>query len=277
MSGGGGSGGGGSSGGRGNSGRGGSGGGDDDGPRAPGFGPEVIVTHDRAALAVAVTGIVERAAARAVNARGRFRLALAGGSTPRAIYAAWGGSLGDIAWSRVDVFFGDERAVPPDDPASNYGMARAAFLDRVGVPAANVRRMEGEAADLDQAARDYERGLVAGAAAPWLDLAILGVGPDGHTASLFPGAPALEERSRLCVATSGPEPGSRRLTLTMPVFLEAGAVLFVVAGPEKAAVLGELLSDAPPTPELPAGAVLRRAGSVTLCCDAAAASALATR
>jgi 6-phosphogluconolactonase len=239
--------------------------------------PEIMVERDSQGIAIAVRALVERAAEHALAARGRFRLALAGGSTPRVIYSAWGDTLGAVPWSRVDIFFGDERAVPPDDPASNFKMARETFLDRVGVPAGNVRRMKGEAEDLDQAARDYERRLVTGSAAPWIDLAILGIGEDGHTASLFPGAVACRERSRLCVATNGPDRGPRRLTLTLPVFLDAGAVVFVAAGSEKAAILAAVLSDAPPERELPARAVLHRPGPVALCCDDDAAALLPDR
>ena len=124
---------------------------------------------------------------------GRFRIALAGGSTPRRLYPR----LTDaVDWTRTDVFFGDERAVPPDDPQSNYRMARETLLAPARVPPANVFRWRAEAADLDGAARDYEQALRARDSGPWLDLALLGLGPDGHTASLFPGTAALAVEDR---------------------------------------------------------------------------------
>jgi 6-phosphogluconolactonase len=177
-------------------------------------------------------------------------------------------------WGRTDVFFGDERSVGPDDPASNYRMARETLLVPARVPSANVRRMPGEAADLDAAARGYEAELTAGAAAPWLDLALLGMGADGHTASLFPATAALDERDRLCVAVDVPQLATRRLTLTYPVFLGAADVIFLVAGADKAPALRDVI-DGPARPrERPSQVIARRAGPVTIFCDRAAAALL---
>ena len=157
-------------------------------------------------------------AAGAIAARGRFRIALAGGSTPRALYPHL---VTGVDWTRTDVFFGDERAVPPDDPQSNYRMARETLLEPARVPPANVLRWRGEAADLDAAARDYEQALRAGGARPLLDLALLGLGPDGHTASLFPGTTALAARSGWRSPSTSPALATRRLTLTYPALLAA--------------------------------------------------------
>ena len=124
--------------------------------------------------------------------------------------------------------------MPPDDPQSNYRMARETLLDPARVPEANVFRWHAEAPDLDAAARDYEQALRARPTPPLLDLALLGLGPDGHTASLFPGTPALAVDDRLAIAVDVPSLGARRLTLTYPALLEAGAVFFLVTGPRQA-------------------------------------------
>jgi len=227
--------------------------------------PEIVVAADLAALVEATAARIRQVAAAAIAARGRFRVALAGGSTPRALYPA----LADgVDWARTQVFFGDERAVAPDDTQSNYRMARETLLDRAAVPATAVHRWHAEAADLDAAARDYERTLRAGAQPPWLDLALLGLGPDGHTASLFPGTSALAETSRLAVAVDVPALGGRRLTLTYPALLGAGAVFFLVAGGGKAAALADVLH---PTSTLPAARIVHGAAPVSIFCDRAAA------
>jgi 6-phosphogluconolactonase len=238
--------------------------------------PEIVVLPDLAAMARAAAARVRDDAAAALARGARFRVALAGGSTPRALYHELVVTPGPIDWRRTDVFFGDERSVPPDDTASNYRMAREALLDPAAVPPANVRRMRGEAADLDQAARAYEAELTAGAGAPWLDLALLGLGADGHTASLFPATSALGEQQRLCVAVDVPQLATRRLTLTYPVFEQARGVIFLVAGRDKAEALRDVVGrggdHALPRP---AARIVRRAGPVVVFCDREAAALLA--
>jgi len=229
--------------------------------------PQIVVAAELPALVAKAAAHVRDAAAGAIAARGRFRIALAGGSTPRALYPAL---VEGIDWARVQIFFGDERAVPPDDPQSNYRMARETLLDPAGVPAANVVRWRAENPDLDAAARDYQAALVAGASAPWLDLALLGLGADGHTASLFPGTSALAEEDRLAVAVDVPEMGTRRLTLTYPVLCGARDVCFLVTGREKAAALATVVE----VGHLPAARIVRRPGPVTIFCDQAASSGL---
>lgn len=235
---------------------------------------ELLITPDVATLAEAAADRVRAAAVAAIAARGRFRVALSGGSTPRALHRALVARQArpgrGVDWTRTDVFFGDERAVRPAHPDSNYGMARDTLLVPGGVPEGNVRRMAGEAPDLDAAARAYEAALTAGAAAPWLDLALLGLGPDGHTASLFPGTTALGEQRRLCVAVEVPQLATRRLTLTYPALLNARQVLFMVAGADKAEALRDVLAGQP----LPAQRVIREAPAVVLLCDEAAARSL---
>src|SRR5262245_7642691 len=156
---------------------------------APGAaGPEIVVADGVASLVEISAARIRELAGAAVAARGRFRVALAGGSTPRLLYPRL---VTGIDWTRADIFFGDERAVPPDDPQSNYRMARETLLDPARVPEANVFRWRAESTDLDAAAREYEQAVRARSSPPWLDLALLGLGPDGHTASLFPGTAAL--------------------------------------------------------------------------------------
>jgi 6-phosphogluconolactonase len=156
-----------------------------------------------------------------------FHLALAGGTTPRRVYELL--AARELPWPRVEIWFGDERCVPPDDEQSNYAMARAALLERAQLPPANVHRMRGELADRDAAARAYEAALPAR-----LDLLLLGIGPDGHTASLFPGSSALRERQRRVVAVVGPKPPPNRLTITPPVIAAAARVVVLATGAEKA-------------------------------------------
>ena len=195
----------------------------------------VRVEEDLAAASRAAAEEVARAAREAVAARGRFTLGLTGGATPRELYALLAADAA-FPWARTHAFFSDERCVPPDHPDSNYGMAREALLSRV--PVAAVHRMEGELPPADAALR-HEADLKAafaldGGAPPALDLLLLGLGADGHVASLFPRTAALGERARLCVANEVPRLGATRLTLTVPVLNEARRVLFLVAGEQKA-------------------------------------------
>jgi 6-phosphogluconolactonase len=227
--------------------------------------PDIVVADTVAALVETAAGSIRGLAADAIAARGRFRIALAGGSTPRALYPHL---VTGIDWTRTDVFFGDERAVPPDDPQSNYRMARETLLAPAGVPEANVFRWQAESPDLDAAARDYEQALRARGAPPWIDLALLGLGPDGHTASLFPGTPALAVEDRLAVAVEVPQLATRRLTLTYPTLLGATHVMFLVTGAEKRAALADVLR---PGSTLPAARIIQRSAPVRILCDADAA------
>jgi len=219
-------------------------------------------------MAAAAAEEVRAIAAATIAARGRFRVALAGGSTPRAVYPHL---LTGVDWARTDVFLGDERAVPPDDPQSNYRMARETLLAPAHVPDANVHRWRAEAADLDAAARAYEQTLRAGGGPPWLDLALLGLGPDGHTASLFPGTSALQVEDRLAVALDVPALKTRRLTLTYPALLGATQVIFLVSGAEKRSALADVLR---PGSTLPAARIVQRATGVRILCDAEAGEGL---
>ena len=242
--------------------------------------PTVTVVPDPDALADAAARLIAEAAADAIEARGRFMWALAGGETPRATYArlALPPFRERVDWRRVWVFFGDERAVPPDHPDSNYRMAHETLLGKVPIPAAQVLRIRGEAEDLEVAAAEYAGALVTAFGTrrgelPRFDLVLLGMGVDGHTASLFPGSPVVREVFRAVAAVHvGAASIPQRLTLTLPVFNAAARVVFLVAGAEKAkavkAVLGERAT-------LPAAMVQPDHGELVWLLDRAAAAQLA--
>jgi 6-phosphogluconolactonase len=189
----------------------------------------------------------------AIAARGRFVVALSGGSTPRRLHALLadpdGPAAGAIDWGRVVVLLGDERCVPSDHPDSNWRMVRETLLDRLPVRP-RALRPHGEDPDPARAARAYDGALRAlfPAGAPRVDLVLLGLGTDGHVASLFPGSPALEERRAWVAAPFVPRLGAHRLTLTLPVIEAAGAVLLLATGRDKAARAAEVLSGPGPLP-----------------------------
>lgn len=234
------------------------------------------VLPDVNAVAVASADRLIAAGRNAIRRRGRFMLALSGGSTPLAVcpYLVVPPRVRMLDWTKVQFFFGDERAVPPDDAASNYDIARRALLDYLPrVSMAQVHRMHAEHADLDRAAADYEAemrgvfGVDDRAGWPRFDLIWLGMGADGHTASLFPGSEALGERKRWVVANWAPGRSAWRLTLTFPVLNAAREVMFVATGAEKAEALAAVRSG---TADLPAGRV--RARRTTWLVDKAAVS-----
>jgi 6-phosphogluconolactonase len=235
------------------------------------MGAERIVSEDASRLADAAARWIAAAMEADIRARGGFSLALTGGATPRPVYErlAREDLAGRVEWRRVEIFFGDERAVPPSDSASNYRMAASALLDRVPIPASRIHRMEAERADLDAAARDYERLLP-----EHLDLLLLGMGADGHTASLFPRSPALDESARRVVPATAPVPPRMRLTITPPVIAAARRVAVLVAGADKAATVARVLEGPPRPRELPAQLALT--GLWFLDHDAAARLARAT-
>jgi 6-phosphogluconolactonase len=203
------------------------------------------VLPDAQSAAVATADRLIAAGRNAISRRGRFMLALSGGSTPLSVcpLLVVPPRVRQLDWSRVEFFFGDERAVLPDHPDSNYRSQRDALLDHLpGVGAQQVHRMRAEAPDLDVAARTYEEELratfgVSGSRPPAFDLIWLGMGPDGHTASLFPGSAGLHEKDRWVVATWAPGPAAWRMTLTFPVLSAAREAMFVVLGADKAPAL----------------------------------------
>jgi 6-phosphogluconolactonase len=244
--------------------------------------PEIRVLGGLPALVLAAAEEWRARSSAAVAGAGRFAVALAGGSTPRALYAHLASAEAPfrdvLPWRRTHVFFGDERAVPPDHADSNYRMARDALLAHVPVPPGNVHRMRGED-DPDASARAYEEELRAFfGATPRFDLLLLGLGPDGHTASLFPGSAVLEERSRLAAAaTAGTPPLVRRITLTLPALDAAARVLFLVSGASKAAALARVLQGGAGEGALPAARVRPHTGTVLWLVDRAAAGAKGLR
>lgn len=237
----------------------------------------IVVFSDAESLAGAAADAVARIASEAIAARGRFTLVLAGGSTPRRLYArlAAAGQAG-VDWPRVHVFFGDERCVPPDDPASNFRMAAETLLDAVPLPRGQVHRIRGED-DPALAALAYEqeiRRTFRSATPPAFDLVLLGMGDNGHTASLFPGVAALREQVRWVVPQYVEVMHTWRVTLTLPLINAARHVVFLVEGAGKAQTLREVLRGPYQPDVLPAQLIQPAAGRLQWLVDAAAASRL---
>ena len=243
---------------------------------------EIVVVDTQAALAEIAADTIVRAATAAATARGRFTLVLSGGATPRETYARLAGPpfAARMPWDRTWIFFGDERGVGPEHRESNYGMARETLLGKVPVPADQVFRIRGEAEDPETVAADYARRLVEALGLrrgelPRFDLVLLGLGVDGHTASLFPGSPVVREVFRTVAAVHAAAAAiPQRYTLTLPVFNAAASVVFLVAGSEKAKVVKAVLQD---QPVLPAAMVRPQDGRVLWLLDGAAAALLAAR
>jgi 6-phosphogluconolactonase len=244
--------------------------------------PTVVVLDDPEAVARAAAERFVAVAAAARAARGRATVALSGGSTPRRLHGvlATPPVAARVDWPALEVFWGDERYVPPTHPDSNFRMARETLLDRVPVRSDAIHRVETEGDDPDAAAADYERELarvlggVPEGSPPALDLVLLGMGADGHTASLFPGTRALHERRRWVVAVRLTGSGPVRITLTYPVLTRAAHVLFLVTGRDKAASLREVLDGPPAADRLPAQAVRPESGELVWLVDRDAAAAL---
>jgi 6-phosphogluconolactonase len=234
---------------------------------------QTSVGSDREELSRAAAGKLAAIAEAAVGSRGRFDLALAGGHTPQRLYEILAAEYGQrIDWDRTQLFWGDERYVAQDDPLSNYRMVQQALIVPLGIPESNVHPMPTYLADPDEAADSYDQALHShfGSEAPAFDLVLLGIGPEGHTASLFPGSPALEERKRWVLAVRVAAQPTLRLTLTLPAIDAARNVFFLVAGADKREIAGKLLSLGPEgSPEYPASLV-RPQGGVTLFLDRAA-------
>jgi 6-phosphogluconolactonase len=203
----------------------------------------VSIYPDRPALIEATLTLMVDRLRMAINERQSCAIALSGGSTPQPLYAALAHT--DLPWERIHIFWGDERYVAPTDPDSNYGMTRRVWLDLVPIPAANVHPMRTDFADPQLAAADYERQLVAhfslaAGEFPAFDLILLGMGDDGHTASLFPHTKALSVVDRL--VTVGDKDGQPRLTLTFPTIDRSRSTIFLVAGASKQAALAEVFA-----------------------------------
>jgi 6-phosphogluconolactonase len=243
--------------------------------------PHVVVAADAGAVARAGARLWVDEARHALAERGVLHVALAGGKTPQALYRAVAEEPDlDYAWHRTHLWWGDERAVPADDSRSNAAAATR-LLDSVPVPAAQVHAMEGGAEDLVAAAARYEAQLRAALAPgadglPEIDLVLLGMGADGHTASLFPGSAALEVHDRLaCAVTDAPAPFPRRLTLTLPMLAAARRVVVVATGIEKSSAVAAALEPTDPAAAAPPVARVRPgAGRLVWLLDEAAAARL---
>jgi len=212
-----------------------------------------------------------------VQARGKFTVSLSGGSTPRGLYSRLAQASRNLPWDQIYFFFGDERHVPPDDKDSNYGMVRETLLSQAPIPPDHVFRMHAEDKNAARVAEEYERTIqeffaLKAEGLPRFDLVLLGLGPDGHTASLFPGSAALQERSRLVVANWVEKFGHYRLTLTAPVLNNAAEVMFLVSGSEKTAALQSVLYSDAPAEQFPAKLIEPRNGRLLWLVDRAALS-----
>jgi 6-phosphogluconolactonase len=238
---------------------------------------EIRIRSGLDALSIeAARAIADRIVAR-VSRTGAFAVSLAGGRTPIALYAHLAAQHRDvIPWERVHFFWSDERYVPPDDPASNYRLFRTELLSRVPVPQANVHPMPTDLPEIGDAAAAYESLLREshGPGGPLFDLAILGLGVDGHTASLFPGSPALLEIRRWVVPVLAPVPPARRLTLTLPALNLAREIFFLVAGAEKAPALANAFRADFSPEDCPAAGVRPAGGRTIWWVDDAAAARL---
>jgi 6-phosphogluconolactonase len=240
------------------------------------------VEPDREALARRTAQYLVEMAAEAVDARGQARIAISGGSTPKAAFQL----LADphqrfrsaMPWDQLDLYWVDERCVGPDDADSNYRMTREALLKHVPLPPSQVHRMEGEL-DPEAAAARYESELrnsfrLEGAESPRFDLVSLGMGDDGHTASLFPHTAAIHEMGRLVTANHVPQKDTWRITLTWPVINHASSVFFEIAGEDKAERVRDVFMGPRDPERLPSQLIWPSSGILTLFLDKAAAALL---
>ena len=209
---------------------------------------DLVICKDTAELSGRTADRFIEIAQRSIRSSGRFAVALSGGSTPKNLYSRLSSPAYQerLSWPNVHLFWGDERCVPPDHPDSNFRMVKEALLSKIEIPPENVHRMAGER-EPSTAASEYEKHLqefflVKNGALPRFDLILLGVGDDGHTASLFPGSGALHETKRLVLAPFVEKLKSHRLTLTLPVLNQGGEVWFLVTGSDKAGIIKEIFS-----------------------------------
>ena len=243
---------------------------------------DIRIHSDIQATAEAAAAFVRKVGEEAVRSKGRFCIALSGGTTPEALYKALTvpALVDRFDWSRTIFFFSDERCVPPDDPRSNYALAAKTLFTPLNILPSQVYRMAGESSDPEVAASEYERQLrlatkAAPSAQPSLDLVFLGLGEDGHTASLFPGASILRDQQRTIAATKSPKDPPDRLTMTLAAINRASVILFLVTGAGKARVVRSVLH--PQTEadrQLPASLVKPEEGRLIWFIDRAAAAEL---
>lgn len=225
---------------------------------------------------------VLHAASEAIEKRGRFTIALSGGSTPKSLYSLIAANAAtSVDWQKVFFFWGDERHVGPKDPESNYRMVEESLFSKISVPASNIFRVPAENPDAAAAAEAYEQIMrkffeTAPGEFPRFDVILLGMGPDGHTASLFPETAALKEKSRWVVANWVEKLQTHRITLTLPVLNQARLVAFLISGTDKAAALHEVLEGKAPGEKYPSKLVQPVDGKLIWFVDRAASSELST-
>jgi 6-phosphogluconolactonase len=243
---------------------------------------EVRILPDANSIAQTAAAEFLEAAQQAVSDKGSFSVALAGGSTPKALYGLLATNpllQAKVPWSKIQFFFGDERHVPPTDEESNFRMAEEAILGKAPVDPKQVHRIKGEKRNAAQAAEEYEQDLRASfrlqaGEFPRFDLVLLGMGPEGHTASLFPGTKALKEERRLVVSNWVGKFYTDRITFTPPVLNNAARVIFMVHGEEKAPALKAVLEGPYEPEQLPAQIIQPKQGKVLWLVDPSAASML---
>jgi len=243
---------------------------------------KIKIAADRHELCRIAAAEILNSAKQAVRRNGQCTIALSGGSTPKDLYTllAEDGSLREnFPWANTHFFWGDERHVPPDHSESNYRMAHEAMLSKAPVPPANIHRIKAENPDAAIAARDYERELrkffkLGVGKFPRLDIALMGLGPEGHTASLFPGTKALHEKKRLVVSNWVGKFFTDRITMTAPVFNLAHQVIFLIAGDDKAIPLKAVLEGKLEPEQLPAQLIRPAKGSLLWLLDQPAAKYL---
>jgi 6-phosphogluconolactonase len=244
--------------------------------------PEIRIAHDSLTWAAEAAELVHTIGQEAIRANGRFLIALSGGTTPEMLYRAFTSPAfaRRFDWSRTTFFFSDERGVPPDDTRSNYALASRALFTPLNITPSQIYRMAGEASNPQAAAHKYEQQLRRAtntplSSPPILDLVLLGLGEDGHTASLFPGSPVLRDNQSLIAVSQSPKDPPKRLTMTLGVINRASVVLFLVAGTGKAEVVRAILD--PKTEaerQLPASLVAPEKGRLIWFLDRAAAAEL---
>jgi 6-phosphogluconolactonase len=234
--------------------------------------PEIKVVPDPPSVALTAAERITAFAESAIELRGAFSIVLSGGSTPKALYTLLASEpfRSSIDWTKVHVFFGDERCVPPDDSQSNYRMARESLLSKVPVPGDNVYRIRGEI-DPAEAAREYGETLKDYFADSGPDVTLLGMGDDGHTASLFPHTEALKELKQPCVANFVPKMNTWRVTMSAPFLNRSNEVLILVTGAGKAQRIAQVLEGPRVPDELPIQRISPTAGRLVWIMDVAAA------
>lgn len=244
--------------------------------------PEILIAQNHEEWAETAEEIIDDVGAQAIKNRGRFLLALSGGNTPELLYRklSSGSRMDRLDWSRTHFLFSDERCVPPDHPDSNFCLADRALFRPLSIHPDQIHRMVGEDPDPERAANNYEheiRRIIGNASIDWpcLDLVLLGIGTDGHTASLFPGTSAVEEHNRWVAQGQAPSGPTARLTLTLGVLNRASVILFLVTGSQKAAIVKTVLEPGRESGRrVPAGLVKPEQGRLIWLLDIAAAAEL---